>query len=218
MHRIVRLLVFASLFAAATPTFADPILVNGSFEMGPVVGGHDVDVAAGSVDITGWIVTGDGPSAIDYLGPAWDVSDGVHAVDLDGRNSLFSGIQQTFSTVAGFVYQVSFDLSGNPGDSPGNGLPLVKQARVMVDGFSQDYSFDSSGQALDALVWQAMTFSFVASGSSATLAFTSLTPTPNSYGALIDNVSVTAVPEPPAAALLGCGVFAIVLRRWRVSV
>src|SRR4051812_14996880 len=109
MRRTIGALAVVSALAA-TPAAADSILVNGSFEVGPFVGSHDIDIAAGSTDVIGWLVTGTGPSAIDYLGTPWNVSDGIHAVDLDGRNSLFSGIQQTFDTVAGTVYQVSFDM------------------------------------------------------------------------------------------------------------
>jgi len=80
----------AVLLAVATVLFvrsavASPILVNGSFELGPPLGGaHDVDVAAGSTGLAGWLVTGSGSSAIDYLGVPWGVADGLHAVDPAG--------------------------------------------------------------------------------------------------------------------------------------
>ena len=67
-------------------------------------------------------------SAIDYLNVRWDVTDGIHAIDLDGRDSLGSGIEQTFATTPGQAYAVSFDLGqarglqrssiGNVGSSP----------------------------------------------------------------------------------------------------
>ena len=41
---------------------------------------------------------------------------------------------------------------------------------------------------------QTITFSFVASGTEATLSFTSLSPMNNSHGALIDKVQVVFVP------------------------
>jgi hypothetical protein len=37
----------------------------------------------------GDVVTG---TSVDYLGAPWDVSDGSHAIDLDGRDATFSGI------------------------------------------------------------------------------------------------------------------------------
>jgi choice-of-anchor C domain-containing protein len=188
---------------------ADPILINGSFELGPLVGRgiEDFDIFAGETDIVGWTVLGGG---VDYMNAPWDVADGIHAVDLDLRNSN-GGIEQAFATVAGQQYRVSFQLSGNPGRSGGS-LPVVKQVRVSVDGFSRDYAHDSTGQRIDLLVWDWHEFLFVASGTSATLRFTSLTPFPNSFGAMIDDVRVSAVPEPGALMLLAPGLFGLALR------
>jgi len=97
-------------------------------------------------------------------------------------------------------YLVTFDLSGNP-----QGGATLKQVRVGVEGFSQEHGFDSTGQTLDALVWQSVAFSFTALGDAATLSFTSLSSSPSSYGPLIDNVNVTPVPEPSSILLLGGG-------------
>jgi choice-of-anchor C domain-containing protein len=188
------------------PAYAIPILINGSFEVGPPpFGNQDIDIPAGSTAITGWVVTGGG---IDLNEDPWDVADGVRAVDLDGRNALAGGIQQTFATMAGRLYVVSFGLSGNPG-----GGPAVKHARVSVDGFSADYAHDSAGQTIEALLWQTFTFSFVASSGSATLSFTSLTPFPNSFGALIDDVRVDSVAEPSTVLLLALGGAVAAVRR-----
>jgi choice-of-anchor C domain-containing protein len=207
MRWSVRVLLSVAAVLFVRPAVASPILTNGSFELGPPLGAaHDVDVAAGSTDILGWLVTGSGASAIDYLGVPWDVADGLHAVDLDGRNSSGSGIQQTFPTIIGHTYQVMFQLSGNPGDgSPGSGPPVVKQVRVSVGVVSHDYSFDSSGQTVTSLLWMPIALDFVATDVSETLVITSLTPFPNSYGPLIDDVSVvdaTTVPEPSTGTLL----------------
>ena len=50
--------------------YASAILINGSFESGPSGGGFDLDVLAGSTDITGWTVFGAAPlgnGVIDFL-------------------------------------------------------------------------------------------------------------------------------------------------------
>jgi len=87
---------------------------------------EDVDVFAGSLVIPGWEVFG---VSIDYLGPDWDVADGIHAIDLDGRDAFLSGVRQTFATNIGELYDVAFALSGNP-----QGGPSVKNVRVAVGG------------------------------------------------------------------------------------
>jgi uncharacterized protein (TIGR03437 family) len=161
------------------------LLVNGSFETGPAIPGGSsyLTLSGGSTAVTGWRVTG---STVDYIGPSWKVSDGIRAIDLDGAFST-GGIQQTFSTITGRTYLVTFDLSGNP-----DGPPQIKQVRVAVDGFNQDFPFDTQGQTRSTLTWQNKSFTFVASGTTATLSFLSLSSSGNSFGALIDKVSVSS--------------------------
>lgn len=206
MHRIVGLVALFALLVVLAPasTTATPLLINGSFEAGPDIPTNDINIFGGSTAITGWTVTG---NVIDYLGPPWDVSDGLRAIDLDGNGGI-GGIEQMFSAVVGQEYRVAFDLSGNP-----QGLPQVKSMRVTVDGFAGNYAHDSAGQDLDDLIWQTITFQFIASSTSATLGFSSLSASNNSYGALIDNVSVRPVPEPSTLVLLATGLAAAVYRR-----
>lgn len=155
-------------------------LLNGSFEEGPAVQTYDVRIKPGSKDLVAWSVSGSG---IDYLGQPWDVADGVRAVDLDGEGP--GAVSQTFATTKNQTYVVWFDLAGNPG-----GGPVVKHVRVTVDGYTADYSYNTSGQSIYTLAWQPISFSFVATGTSATLSFTSLADAGSTYGALIDKVRV----------------------------
>lgn len=185
--------VFAMIIVTAlcVPTVSHAnLLTNGSFEVGPAIPGGSsfLTLSGGSTAITGWSVTG---STIDYVGPGWDVSDGVRMIDLDGAFST-GGIEQTITTIPGETYVVSFDLSGNPG-----GAPQVKQVRVSVDGFQQEFSHDTTGQTPSNLNWQTPRFNFTASGTSATLSFESLSPAGGSFGALIDKVNVDLL-EPAA--------------------
>jgi choice-of-anchor C domain-containing protein len=193
--RLVGLFAVLALFVPASGS-ALPILVNGSFESGPPIPTQDINIPGGSTAITGWTVTG---NVIDYLGPPWDVTDGVRGIDLDGNGGI-GGIQQTFATIPGQEYLLRFDLSGNP-----HGTPLEKLMRLDIAGLTQNYSHDSSGQTRDALIWQAITFPFVATGPTSILAFTSLSPADNSFGAVIDNVRVSPVPEPATMLLVGGG-------------
>jgi choice-of-anchor C domain-containing protein len=164
------------VMALCVPTLSHAkLLTNGSFEVGPAIpsGQSYVTVSGSSTAITGWTVTG---STIDVIEPGWAVSDGTRAIDLDGAFSI-GGIQQTFATIAGATYIVSFDLSGNP-----DGAPQIKQVRVSVGEQQHDFSFDTTGQTRSTLIWQPTSFSFTAPGTSATLSFQSLSPAGNSWG------------------------------------
>jgi choice-of-anchor C domain-containing protein len=194
------------LFAMApSAAGAGPLLLNGSFELGPdPFPIHDIGVPAGSTAILGWTVLGGG---IDLLEDPWNVSDGLRAIDLDLNSP--GGIEQTFATMAGLAYLLTFDLSGNP-----EGGASTKHMQVSVGDASQDYSFDSPATTLDQIAWQSMTLRFLALSESTTLRFKSLSAS-GSYGALIDNVSVTAtpVPEPSTLLLLGTSAGLLVARR-----
>jgi len=156
---------------------------NGSFEQGPVIPGIGwLQLPGGSILITGWTVLG---TSIDIIGSGVSASDGTRTVDLDGGNSIGGGIQQSFTTVPGQTYLVTFDLAGNTG-----GLPQIKQVSVAIDSFVQPYTFDISGQTATTLKWQPKSFSFTASTTNSTLSFTSLTAGPGIYGPLIDHVQV----------------------------
>lgn len=200
----------------AIPVLAYGNLINGSFEISPAIPGGSsfVTERGGSTAITGWTVTG---NTIDVFGPSWVVSDGSRAIDLDGAFST-GGIQQSFSTVAGKKYNVSFDLSGNP-----EGSPIIKQAAVSVGSFMQNFSYDPSGQTRGTLIWQPVSFEFMASSTSETLSFQSLSPAGNSWGAFIDNVSVSLntpgstipVPVPSTLFLFSSGLASLIGWQYR---
>ena len=82
------------------------------------------EVFAGSQDLPGWsIVT----NYVEYI-VAWQAADGTAALDLGGSPGAGS-ISQSFSTIPGASYILSFSMSGNP---YGMGDPLVKKMRVQV--------------------------------------------------------------------------------------
>jgi choice-of-anchor C domain-containing protein len=208
MNAIVRWLAPATaLLALALGTTRQAradLIVNGSFEQ---PGGAGVTLYGGSTYITGWTVTGD---SIDYTDQStWLASNGGYSLDLSGRAA--GGIEQTFASVAGQAYQVSFDMAGNPYDGP-----AIKTMEVSAAGASQHFTFDTgvftSFPIMD-MGWTTMSFQFTATGSSTTLAFTSLVVN-SPFGPALDNVRVTAlsavVPEPSTLAIAGlagvCGI------------
>jgi choice-of-anchor C domain-containing protein len=188
MHRIAA--TFA-MFAFAQFVCAAPFQ-NGSFEAGfPITSPEPcfVTLPSGSTNLTGWtVILGN----IDWVAPACGVqsqTDGIASVDLVG-DQMVGGIQQTFDTEPGYVYEVRFDLNGNFG-----GPPAIKPLRVTVAGVVQDYSFDTTGEnpGNAANFWTTKVFTFVATGDSETITFVSNTSGQGvNAGAIIDNVRITS--------------------------
>jgi len=163
---------------------------NGSFEQGQNPGLFAVK-SVGSTDIKGWVVT---RATIDYIKDAWTSSDNERSLDMDGTPAS-GGMAQTFGTVPGHRYTVSFDLAGNP-DCP----PETKKLRVSAaEQESEDFNFKTN-QALSweqreaikksNMGWQTKTWNFVAKDSNTTLEFYSLDPENGNCGPALDNVKV----------------------------
>lgn len=114
---------------------------NGSFEVGTPCNTFNVPV--GSTIIAGWTVS---VGNLDWLGAppncGWQASNGNNSLDMVGTGGI-GGIQQTFDTVPGITYQVSFDLAGNYAAPP-----VVKPLAVTINGVTTNYTFDTTGKSL----------------------------------------------------------------------
>lgn len=181
-----------AVLALAPPGRAAPF-TNGSFETASVnPGAGFATLPGGNTQINGWTVGG---NSIDYIGGYWQPSSGSRSVDLSGNAA--GSVSQTFDTIAGVPYLVTFDIAGNPDSGP-----KIADMSVQATGNAlQNYSFNTAGQSLANMGWESRSYSFVATGSSTTLTFTSLETNP--YGPALDNVAVAAVPEPGSLALFG---------------
>jgi Protein of unknown function (DUF642) len=126
---------------------------------------------------------------------------GVQYLDLvgtgpDGTELSTGTISQTFGTVVGETYTLSFAYANNPWSTS------TASASVSVDGLSGSVTHDTSTTA--DLNWLIYTNTFVATSSSATLTFTE-TVGANNGGVLLDAVSVTGVPETSTWAMMLAG-------------
>lgn len=192
--------------AALTPVAGANLIVNGSFEDSTLnPGAAWIPMGAGNTAITGWTTFGAG---IDYMGTILTASDGSRSIDLNNVSSN-GGIEQTFATHVGWLYTVEFDLSANM-----YGGPTPKVMQVSASGQSAEFEFDyvAAGATAADPAWERITWTFVGTGSSATLRFEGLNE--GVFGADIDNVVVTGVaPSPGSVALLGLAGLVGVRRR-----
>jgi len=199
--------IVAVLFAAgATAAQANPNLItNGGFESSSFNGQY-ITYSAGSSALTGWSIGGD---SVDLINTYWNPAAGSYSLDLSGSSSGF--ISQSFATVVGQLYRVSFDMAGNPDDSN-----KIKSLMVSLSG-TPFYSFDATGMNHTNMGWTTKGFDFIAAGSFSTLAFSSMNA--SAYGPALDNISVIAVPEPEAYAmfLAGLGLIGFMASRRRID-
>jgi choice-of-anchor C domain-containing protein len=176
-------------FACASGAFAAPFQ-NGSFEVGTNPGGSFITLSNGdNTSITGWtVIRGD----IDYIGGYWQPAQGTRSLDLIG-DQFVGGVQQTFDTIPGATYSVSFALAGNP-----DGGPLLRPLAVTVAGTTNHFVFDITGATRSNMNWTTHQFTFVATGTTETIQFVSdLTSDPSGccYGATLDVVQIAGLPD-----------------------
>jgi choice-of-anchor C domain-containing protein len=206
--------VLAIFTATTLPAHAN-LITNGDFSVpcsGPYIG------FCQNVGPADWTVTfGD----VDVVNSMWGEYSGAQSVDLNG--DVAGGIAQTFVTIPGVTYRVSFDMGGNPFGND-QGADPIKTMNVLVTGnATHSFSYDTTGTPLifgTAFDWVYHEFTFVATGTFTTLEFDSTTTGPNNccWGAVVTNAAVVDLPEPASfglilPGLLGC----LALRRLRIA-
>jgi hypothetical protein len=173
--------------------FATLSFQNGGFELGvnPPPTTYYRSVYAGTpeaTDIQGWVVTS---GHIDWCGTPWHPRYGVYSAELVGDGTAIS---QTFDTVSGQLYRVSFSLE--PWDS------VYTPATIDVTlGGSTYHAVIPAGPGEGT--WYDYSVTLAASASSSALTF--LNVDAGYHGAFLDGVEVSPIPEPTtmiAGALL----------------
>jgi choice-of-anchor C domain-containing protein len=196
----------ASVMLMAKPASAFNLITNGSFEEGTFNAVDPLDpnssyarLAPGSSDLTGWIIAGvavDWHNSNDIRFPF----DGDLMVDLNLDGGASGVLSQTFFTTSGESYDLSFYLSG-PDLEGGSFFPSPRQVKVSIAGVEEVFSTPTSYYR--NMSWEIQQLRFRAIGHETTLIFSSVNDA-GFWGPVLDNVSVSAVPEP--ITVLGSGI------------
>jgi hypothetical protein len=186
MHRVLCSLAALAVCAGfAGRASAGNLIVNGGFETG---------------DFTGWTLGGN--TAGTFVGPPFDgvghAFSGEHAAVLGAIGSVGT-LSQTFATVPGTLYELT--LWGSNGGAPPN------QVTISLDGIT---AFAAKDDPVHDYVLHV--FDFTATSTTNTLLFEYEHSTSGAF--VIDDVSVSAVPEPSTLTLLALGVGALAARQW----
>ena len=187
------------------------LLVNGGFEAS----------SSNFVTPTSWFNIGHTEGVLRYEQvPTQPVAEGLNFYTIGGVSSngfanIGEGIGQTFATLAGASYRVSYSYSGE--NVPG---AATETLRVSAAGAFIDHVLVPTGSPVFTRPWTAATLNFTATGSTTTLSFI-LSGGIGQLGnndPMIDAVSVvlTAVPEPATSATLLAGVLALAAARRQV--
>jgi MYXO-CTERM domain-containing protein len=186
--RVLRTPLIAAALASAAfcSHAAGNLLINGDFELNinDVGNGGYQTVNAGSSLITGWTVGG---TSVDLILNNYG---SINSVSIDLAGSPGPGtLEQSFAQVAGETYTLTWQYFRN---DPGTDLT------VTFGGTTTTYTdvMTISSAATASLTYTAAT------GGTGSVLFASGN---GSYGPTIDNVSVTAVPEPEGIVLALAG-------------
>lgn len=191
---VTTLLLGSSLTHAASPIFSDNFnsYVADQFNWVPSA-------------LSGWTVTN---GAVDLIGIG-GVDDFIPGngsyVDLDGTSSSSGLLSNNVSLIGGTTYTLSFDLAGSHRGS-------VETVNVNFGSTAASYSLDSA----DPFSTHTLNFT---PGSDGSYSFSYLNAGGDDLGILLDNVSVSAVPEPEIYAMLlaGLGLMGVMSRRRKTA-
>jgi hypothetical protein len=190
---------------------------NGSFELPGVGAGGFRDISSQAQAPTGWTPSGTlGNAALFYEGNGTfgtPSQDGVNMIGFGGNGQTGAVLGQTFDTVAGDTYTVSYFTTAQ---QLGNG-PQSYSAQAVDDAPGSALLATDAQSIPVVLAWVPHTLTFTALSSATTIRFTD-TSNGSAAGSInwaLDNVQVSSVPEPGSWAMLGLGTLAVLLRRQR---
>lgn len=144
----------------------------------------------------GWTIGNDG--TVDVIGNPgfFDLIPGNgRYIDLDGSNGAAGLLETSFAVTAGLTYTATFQLAGNQRDGNSDSVAVVFGGSTLTPTLASSDGFT--------------TYSVTTTATGDTLTLSFLDGRPGNVGALLDNVSVSSVPEPAAMSLFLAGIAAL---------
>jgi MYXO-CTERM domain-containing protein len=181
--------VFATVaLAAIIPAHAN-LLIDGGFELPAIANGSYITASS----IPGWTGTPNIEVQNHVAGSPFEGNQFVE-LDTDANSSMF----QDFATVRGVAYTIHFDYSPRPGVSAAsNGIELFWDDTLLA-------IVAMNGIGLGDTAWTGFDLTTVADGPVSRISFAAFG-TSDGLGGYLDDVSVTAIPEPGTVEIFGLG-------------
>jgi hypothetical protein len=174
------------------------VLSAGAHAAAPVYSDNfDSDVQGTNVGVAGWTLTG---GTVDVVPVGTDfhflsAANGNY-VDLDGSSNQAGTLTKTLTGLADGEYALTFELAGNQRDGGVEATTVTISgalAPTVITPARNDDSF----------------FTVIGYATGGTLSFSFHDASTDNVGSLLDNVSVTAVPEPGSLSLMLAGIAAL---------
>jgi hypothetical protein len=192
IQAIMKTNTFLALVAAITAAIHSTnaqLIINGGFETPDTPTFMYID--AGQNTLAPWVVPGPNPVEVgDAIGNGFITApafEGVQMLDLHGR------LTQTFVTIPGSVYTVTFAYTDHPVEPATQGLASAKVRLFDRSGNRLNQTFTHTGALSNDFHWTVFNGQFTALQSTTSLEFTPLTTVPGGLpgGILLDAVQVT---------------------------
>ena len=201
MRVIQRALLAAAVTILPVSSAQANVIVNGGFEAPNIAPGTFSVFAA----IPGWtLVAGHSIEIQDHV--AGSPFEGDQFVELDSFAN--SSMEQLAPTTALQPYRLSFAYSPRPGVGAGsNGISVFFDGGLVT-------ALAESGLVLSNTTWTVYSFVVVPTTGTSSIVFAA-TGVSDQLGGYIDDVRLTAVPEPVTLSLLAIGLCGVAARRYR---